>query len=319
MKETTIEKGNALRAYACILSGAALWGIIGVWNRALMARGLSPMEIVTVRTTGGMLLLCALFLFRDWSVFLVKREHLKYFFGTGVISVVLFTLCYFSCQSICSLAVASILLYTAPSFVVILSAILWREPVTVKKLWALALTLCGCALVCGIFSGGLTVTAAGILLGLGAGFFYALYSIFGRYALAHYPPMTVVVWTFLFAGPASLAVTGLSMLLSGGMDGTSGLAASGLVAVTPAASGLAGLADPVTLLLALGLAAFSTAVPYVLYTEGLAKVEAGKASIMASLEPVVASLAGVLLFHEPMGAATVLGIGCVLAGVWILR
>ena len=46
----------------------------------------------------------------------------------------------------------------------------------------------------------------GVLLGLGSGFFYALYSIFGRYALAHYPPLTVTVWTFLFAGPASLVL-----------------------------------------------------------------------------------------------------------------
>ena len=101
---------------------------------------------------------------------------------------------------------ASILLYTAPSFVVVLSAILWKEPVTKKKLLALALTLVGCACVCGVFDGGLTVTFTGILLGLGAGFFYALYSVFGRYALAHYSSMTVTVWTFLFAGPASLVL-----------------------------------------------------------------------------------------------------------------
>ena len=299
--EENVENRQTWRAYACILSAAALWGIIGIWNRALMARGLSPMEIVAVRNTGGMALLCGLFLFRDRSVFRVKREHLKYFFGTGVISVVLFTLCYFSCQRICSLAAASILLYTAPSFVVLLSAALWREPVTGKKLCALALTLCGCALVCGVLSGGMTVTTAGILLGLGAGFFYALYSVFGRYALAHYPPMTVVVWTFLFAGPASALVTALSVLPP---DHPSGLSA---------------LSDPGTALLALCLAAFSTAAPYVLYTEGLARVEAGKASIMASLEPVAASLAGVILLREPMGAAMAAGIACVLAGVWILR
>ena len=203
-------------AYASILIGAALWGILGVWNRGLMAAGLSPIEIVTVRNFGGMLLLSLVFAVRDRSVFRVKREHWKYFAGTGIVSVVLFTACYFSCQKICSLAVASILLYTAPSFVVILSAILWKEPITKRKALALALTLFGCASVCGVtetlFSGSnaagggdtLTVTLPGILLGLGAGFFYALYSIFGRYALAHYDSMTVTVWTFLFAGPASL-------------------------------------------------------------------------------------------------------------------
>lgn len=289
----TETKKTSRGAAASILAAAALWGIIGVWNRRLMAGGLSPYSIVVVRNCGGLVLLTAVMALRDRSVFRVERQHLKYFFGTGVVSVVLFTVCYFSCQEICSLAVASILLYTAPAIVVVLSAILWRERVTKKKLLALGLTLVGCALVCGVFSGALTVTGGGIALGLGAGFFYALYSIFGRYALAHYGPMTVTVWTFVFAGVASL------------------------VLVRPAE--LAALAQPSMALTAVGLVVCSTVLPYILYTRGLARVEAGKASILASLEPVVASVAGVVLFGEPMSPLTAAGIVCVLAGVYILR
>ena len=292
MEDTIKERKKSGGACACILAAAALWGVIGLWNRRLLASGLSPTTIVTVRNLGGMLLLSAIFAVKDRNVFRVRREHLKYFFGTGVISVVLFTACYFSCQKICSLAVASVLLYTAPSFVVILSAILWREPVTGKKLTALGLTLVGCACVCGVFSQDLTVTGTGILLGLGAGFFYALYSIFGRYALAHYDSMTVTVWTFLFAGPASLVF----------------LRPAELAALTPSAW-----------LTAAGLVVFSTVLPYILYPKGLSQVESGRASIMASLEPVVASLAGVLVFGEPMGLLTAAGIALVLAGVIILR
>ena len=162
-----------------------------------------------------------------------------------------------------------------------------------KKLLALLLTIVGCACVCGVFSGGLSVTVPGILLGLGAGFFYALYSIFGRYALAHYSSMTVTVWTFLFAGPASL------------------------VLLRPA--DVKALTEPHMWVLAVGLVVFSTVLPYILYTWGLAWVEPGRAAIMASLEPVVASLAGVLVFGEPMGPLTLAGILCVLAGVYILR
>ena len=280
-------------AYLNILLAAVLWGVIGLWNRALLAAGLSPTSIVLVRNLGGCLLLAAIFAVRDRSVFAVKKEHLKYFFGTGVVSILLFTCCYFSCQKLCSLAVASILLYTAPSFVVLLSAVLWREPVTAKKLAALALTLVGCALVCGAFAGDVSISAGGLLLGLGAGFFYALYSVFGRYALAHYDSMTVTVWTFLFAGPASL------------------------VLLRPAE--LAVLAQPKPALTAVVQVVFSTVLPYLFYTKGLSQVEAGKASIMASLEPVVAALTGVLVFGEPMNALTAAGILCVLAGVYVLR
>ena len=290
-EKKTAPKGGA---YASILAAAVLWGMIGLWNRGLMAGGFTPTDIVVVRNFGGMLLLSAVFAIRDRSVFRVRREHLKYFFGTGVVSVLLFTVCYFSCQRICSLAAASVLLYTAPSFVVVLSAVLWHEPVTKKKLLALALTLLGCALVCGVFAGDVAVTAGGVALGLGAGFFYALYSVFGRYALAHYGPMTVTVWTFLFAGPASL------VLLRPGR-----LAAA--------------LQSPRQWLLALGLVVFSTVAPYILYTRGLARVEAGRASIAASLEPAAAALVGVLAFGEPLTPAAVAGILCVLAGVYIQR
>ena len=293
MKQTET-KSTRGGAYASILAAAALWGVIGLWNRTLMAAGLSPTSIVAVRNFGGMVLMAVVFAVKDRTVFRVKREHLKYFAGTGIVSVVLFTCCYFTCQRVSSLAVASILLYTAPSFVVLLSAVLWKEPVTKKKLLALLLTLVGCACVCGVFSGGLTVTLFGILLGLGAGFFYALYSIFGRYALAHYDSMTVTVWTFMFAGPVSLVLLRPRELM-------------------------AAFSAPVSWVMAAGLVVFSTVLPYILYTRGLAQVESGKASIMASLEPVVAAVVGVLVFSEPMGGLTVAGIVLVLAGVVILR
>ena len=190
---------------------------------------------------------------------------------------------------------ASVLLYTAPSFVVLMSAVLWREPITRRKLLALVLTLCGCAMVCGLFDrhDGWTVTATGILYGIGAGFFYALYSIFGRYALASATPMKVTLWTFLFAGTASLFF------------------------LRP--SHMAPLTSPATCAAALGLVVFSTVLPYLLYTSGLARMESGQASIMASLEPVVASLTGVIVFHEPISIAGVVGIALVLSGVYILR
>lgn len=291
----SVSDGNGRAgAYACILTAAALWGMIGLWNRNLMAGGFSPWSIVVVRNAGGLLLLTLIFALRDRSVFHIEKKHLKYFFGTGIVSVLLFTLCYFSCQKICSLAVASILLYTAPAIVVVLSAILWKEPVTRKKLAALALTIVGCACVTGIFSGNLAVTVPGILLGLGAGFFYALYSIFGRYALAHYGPMTVTYWTFVFCGLGSLFF------------------------IHPAELA-AGLSRPEMWLQCACLVLFSTALPYIFYTRGLAQVESGKASIMASLEPVVASLIGAAVFGEPMTVLTAVGIVCVLSGVWILR
>jgi len=288
------ERKSSARASACILTAAALWGVIGLWNRNLMAAGMTAFSIVPVRNIGALLVLTVFFAITDRSVFHVKKEHLKYFFGTGIVSMVLFTLCYFSCQQICSLAVASILLYTAPSIVVILSAFIWKTRVTRRKAAALVLTFLGCACVTGVFSGGLTVTAAGILLGLGSGFFYALYTVFGRFALDHYGPMTVTYWTYVFG------------------------AAGALFLIRPAELA-AGLSQPRVWWLSACMIVLSSVLPYIFYTKGLSRVEPGKASIMASIEPVVASLVGVLAFGESLTAMTLAGVLLILAGVYILK
>lgn len=60
---------------------------------------------------------------------------------------------------------------------------------------------------------------------------------------------------------------------------------------------------------------FCTVIPYLLYTSGLKYVENSKASIIASVEPVAATLIGIIMFREkisPMGTA---GIVLVLGAV----
>jgi len=276
-----------------VLAGASLWGLIGLFNRTLMAAGLTPESIVLVRNLGGLILLGLVLGVWKRDVFRIQPKHLIYFFGTGIISVLLFTWCYFSCQQECSLAVAAILLYTSPAFVVLLSALLWRDRLTGRKLLALGLTFFGCVCVTGVYSGGMTITLRGFLLGLGAGFFYALYSIFGRYALAHYEPYTVTFYTFAFAGIGSL------------------------VFLRPAQ--LAVLGGASIALTALGLSVVCTVLPYLFYTAGLARMDSGKAAIIASVEPVVAALVGIIVFHESMSPATGLGVVFILAAVLLLR
>ena len=278
-----------------ILTAGITWGMIGLFNRQLLAGGFSPKTIVLVRNFGGFLLMTLLFLLMDRSIFRIRPRHIPLFLGTGVVSVVLFTLFYFSCQEQCSLAVSAILLYTAPAFVMLMSALFFREKITGRKLLALGSAFLGCVAVSGILSGGLSVTVGGLLMGLGSAFFYALYSIFARLALAHYQPLTVTYYTFVCAGLASLLVE------------------NPLHAVSLLTS------SPTMPLLSLGLVVISTVLPFVLYPKGLSQLESGKASILASVEPIAAALAGIIAFGEPLSAGVVLGLGCILLSVYILR
>ena len=61
----------------------------------------------------------------------------------------------------------------------------------------------------------------------------------------------------------------------------------------------------------------STVVPYILYTMGLSAMENSKASIVASVEPVAATIFGILLFEENMTIHNFIGILLVLGAIVI--
>ena len=281
--------------YIFILIAGVSWGTIGIFTRNLALYGFSPRDIVLVRNFGSMLVMTVMFLIMDRNIFRIKLKHFPYFLGTGLVSVVLFTILYFSCQQQCSLAVSAILLYTSPVFVMVMSAIIWKDKITKQKLLALIITFAGCIFVSGVIGGNLSVTTIGLLTGLGSGFFYALYSIFGRFALAHYKPYTVTYYTFVCAGIASLFVTSPAQVLTY-------ISSNALVP-----------------LLAVGIVVICTVLPFVLYTKGLAEIESGKAAILASVEPVAAAFVGVIAFGEPLTMSIAMGLLCILAAVYILR
>ena len=281
--------------YIFILVAGISWGTIGIFTRNLALYGFSPRDIVLVRNFGSMLVMTVMFLIMDRSIFRIKLKHFPYFLGTGLVSVVLFTILYFSCQQHCSLAVSAILLYTSPVFVMVMSAIIWKDKITKQKLLALIITFAGCIFVSGVIGGSLSLTTIGLLTGLGSGFFYALYSIFGRFALQHYKPYTVTYYTFVCAGIASLFVTSPAQVVSYVSSN----------AIVP--------------LLAIGIVVICTVLPFMLYTKGLAEIESGKAAILASVEPVAAAFVGVIAFGEPLTMSIAMGLLCILAAVYILR
>lgn len=279
--------------YSYVILGAACWGLIGVFNRLLGEVGVSVWNRVTIRNFLSLVLMTVVFALFKRSVFCIKLRHLPIFIGAGLFSVLGLAVTYFNCQMHCSLAVAGILLYLAPSFVVLMSALFWKAPITKRKVMALVVSFLGCVLVSGIMSGALTVSVTGLLLGIGAGFCYATYTIFAHYGLEHYDSLTMIYWTFFFAGLGSLAFLNWGELAPALPHGTTWIGIAGLVVI-------------------------ATVLPYLFYTKGLEVVESGKASIIANVEPVVAALTGVVFFHEVLNVWTVLGIVCVLGGVVLL-
>lgn len=278
----------------CILLAGILWGCIGLFVRHLNEAGLFAMEIVTLRAFVTCVVIGIYLFVFDRSLLKIKIKDIWCFLGTGFCSIVFFNFCYFKAMSITSLSVAAVLLYTAPAMVMLMSSVLFRETLTIRKIVSVLLTFIGCVFVTGLATGSNTLNGIGILIGLGAGFGYALYSIFGKYAIMRgYNSLTITFYTFLFATVGSLLFADMRTI---GMVVETDITAIGWV-------------------IALGL--FSTVIPYLTYTYGLQSVENGKASIIASIEPVTATVLGGLFFHEHLSILNLIGIVVVLVALYI--
>lgn len=282
-------------AFLYVAIGASLWGIIGYFVKELALLGFSPLQIVFLRA------LSAFVFFLVWitayrpHLLRIKIKDIWYFFGTGILSVSFFNWCYFTTIQHSSLAIAAILLYTAPAFVLVISIFVFKESLTWQKLSALFLTFLGCTLVSGLFSGHFAeLSWAGLATGLGAGFGYSLYSIFGKLAGEKYETLTISFYTFLFA---------MVMLFP-----LSGIYSSNIV-----------ILDAKVLGYTAGLGLFPTVLAYWFYTTGLKQLEASKASIVSTVEPVVATIMGLFLYKESVSFIQTIGILLVLGAVLLIQ
>ena len=281
------KKASKFAALAVIFAGV-LWGIISLFVRSLYDAGLDALQISALRLcVAAASLALALLLFRR-ELLKIRLRDLWMFVCTGVVSVVLFNTLYFYTTVNSQASVAVVLLYTSPAFVILLSALCFREKITGRKLLALGMTVGGCVLVSGMLGGGYALTPKLLLTGLGSGLFYALYSVFARLALRKYDSMTVTVYTFLMGALGALPL---------------GKIGQSLVTLSAA---------PQLWVSAVCIGVVSTVLPYALYTWGLQRMDSGRASLLVAVEPLVGCVVGITVFHESANPLKLLGIVLIL-------
>ena len=287
---------NGKKSALCVLTAGMLWGCMGILVRTMNGGGFTSLEVTAFRSlVTAVLMLAGMTIFKRKEL-KVKWKDLWCFVGTGILSVAFFNVCYFTCMHYATLSVAAILLYTAPSFVMVFSYFLFKEKIGRRKLIALALAFAGCVLTSGGL-GGAKLSTIGLLTGLGAGLGYALYSIFGKYAIKRgYSSYTITTYTFLFALIGTMPFLDLQHFATCIAE-----------------------ADGINLFTYVALTFMTTVAAYLFYTTGLRGMENGRASIIASIEPVMASLVGFFLYKEAFSIPGVIGMilvltSCVLVG-----
>ena len=279
-----------------VCSGATIWGFAGVFVRALNSFGITSMNIVFGRAMITVVFLALLMLIIDRDAFRISLRHLWLFAANGILSIAMFNYCYYQTMKYTSLSVAAVLMYTAPFFVVVISAIFFKERLTVKKGVACIVAFIGCCMVSGLVGSDHSISGKGLAFGLMTGFGYALYTVFGNMLLKRgYSSLTITFYSFAFSflGSALLSDT---------------VKTSVSIFTRPQVLGVFA-----------AMAVFNTIIPYILYTNGLDRIEASIAPIIATIEPVAATVVGLLLFKEIPDIWGFLGIAVVLAAVVILN
>lgn len=270
MAETRVRK----LPYIMIAFTALMWGGIGIFVKGLSSAGFSAMDIVSIRVgVAAMLLIGIGFLFYR-SYLKINWRDLPLFVGTGLLSIVFFNWCYFTAMEQMNIPVADALLYTSPAFVITLSVLFLKEKLNFNKIIAVIGTIAGCSLVAGIFSAQETsFSASSIMIGLGAGLGYALYSIFGKIALRKYHPFTLTLYTFVTASVFMIPVRIIRNKENAVLGGE-------------------------FFRYAFGLGLVPTVIAYFAYSWGLRKIDSSTAAIIATIEPVAAACLGIMAYNE---------------------
>lgn len=277
-----------------IVIAGVFWATMGIFVRALAAYGFDSIQISAFRLLSAALCFLLILLARDKNDLKIRLKDVPLFIGLGVGSVAVMTCCYFSAINMLEMSTAAILLYTSPIWVMLMSMLFFHEKVTRRKIIALICAFGGCVLVSG--AGGGNVNLPGLIVGVGSGVAYGLYSIFGNVLLRRYSPFTVTAYGFSIAGLAVLALARPAEMgtIIAGCEG-----------------------NLILLVIATGIV--TAVIPYLLYTIGLKSVEPSRAAILATSEPMMATVLGIIIYHEGLNMASVAGIICILMAIILLN
>lgn len=288
--------GN-IRKYALIMLSGILWGTIGLFVKVLDAKGSTSEYTTFMRMFFAFLLLFAITLVKEGiGLFRIGRSTLISCALLGFVSMSLNNLCYTNAVSRLGMSLAAAILYMAPIFTSIQSKLLFHEKIGRSKLIALAFNVLGCVLAA---TGGRLslegVSVIGLLFGIGAAFAYSTQNIFGRLATDEASPFVVATYNFFFAAVFTLVVARPFSTIGDPFE-------------------------PQLLIWGLLFGLIPTTIAYLLYFAGIQGLtETSKVPVFCSLELVVATVLGGLLFNENLPPASLAGTAMILISIMLMN
>lgn len=287
---------NPRLGYILTVASASCSALNGSLARYLLDDGMSPTRLSELRSAiSALLLLGALAAFSPRRLKIARADILPLAW-LGVAGIALVHASYFLAISRMDIGVALVIQYLAPALLLIWASVVHRIHPP-KALWgAVALSIAGCALVVDAPAGTDNLDAVGVLAALAGAVTLAIYLTSSQRAGERYDAFTTLTYGFGFATVFWLIVNPLWTFPWHLLDSARNVA------------------------LALGVGVIGTLVPFLLIVTALRHLPAANVAVVATLEPVLASIIAWVLLDQALSATQIAGGIVVLAAVtWVRR
>ena len=289
-------ESNRWRGVGMVVGATLCWGTMAAVAKLLFRdQGVDPLALVVVR---AYLATLTLFVFMGAVAPGHLRIDARMFRAAAIVGVgglLTNNFLYFEAIHLTSVATALLLQYQAPVLLALYALLVERQRVSSRLALSLVLTVAGCALIVRVYDpAAVRLNFLGVLAGLGTAFAFAFYILTSRAALRFMRPWTLVAYGYLAASVVWFPVVPPWRIVAAGFP----LQTWGAF---------------------LAIATFGTVVPFGLFINGLKHLPPTQASILAMLEPVVATIAAYLILGEALLPLQALGGVLVLAGVILVE
>ena len=259
-----------------ILAGL-MFGSGGVFVRTLTQNGIDSSTLLFLRFSIAIIPLLLAIIFTDRKLFKIQLKDIPLILACAMCIVGL-NLCYNESMNTISLSLAAVLLSLAPIYVLIFAYIIFREKITSKKIICIIFAIFGCLLMTGVLESDISnIPIHGILYGIGAGLFWAVYLMASKKSIEQgNHTFTILLYAIIFISIALIPFTHFNQI-------------SGFISINPT----------LTIIFLIVHSTFSFALPYILSTVSLNYLDSGTSSIfMSSSEPLAALIFGLLIYSE---------------------
>lgn len=292
--------------YVMVATAATLFAVNGSVSKVVLGSGLSSLELTQIRNTCAAILFLAFLLAFARSRLRVGRRELAFLIAFGLIGVALVQWLYFVAIENLPVGVALLIEFTAPLFVALFARFAYKEHIR-RRIWvAVAMVLTGLALVVELWTG-VAFSTLGVTAAFGGALALTAYLLMAEKERQHRDPASLSFYGFLFATVLWAVIQPLWDFPWSVLDDSVSLQGN-----------LSEYSAPVWALVTF-IVLVGTMVTFTLLTGSLKHISATKASIVASLEPVVATVVAWAWLGETLGAAQLLGGAIVIAGILLAQ